>query len=453
MRNRVTVLLAVAAALALVSCAGLGPAAERAADLYDMDSYLVALGRLGNAPADAPALPLPPVADPSSPGPSEMGIVGRPAAASPGTPIALPAPVPPAPPAERATAPRPAAAAPAASAAAPPPPSTTAVAKAAPAASVTPAAAPSGVSPAKKIRAVYARVGDEIEIGLDGVGFLFLGFADRQNDSMTFKARTVKDGRTFFTFKALKLGTWALDFQQQDNASGASRIESVQVVVLEEADFAAAVQRQTAGGGEAAPESFEAGRFEWAEKLVALGKEHAAIAEYLKGYREGNPELNDRIAALYARTGDAEAAGKYWRRNVGAATPWSDRAVVGLARAAVAQGDLDGYLAWHRQLLAVSAVPIDDVLVDAALAASAKGEVGLGIDLLSEYGRRYPEGKRMDEAAFVTARLLEAESPFRDLKRSRDLYAALLREFPESAHAEEAAARLQYLDQHFFTIR
>ena len=127
--------------------------------------------------------------------------------------------------------------------------------------------------------------------------------------------------------------------------------------------------------------------------------------------------------------------------------------MVGLARAAVAQGDLDGYLAWHRQLLAVSAVPIDDVLVDAALAARAKGDVGLGIDLLSEYGRRYPEGKRMDEAAFVTARLLEAESPFRDLKRSRDLYAALLREFPESAHAEEAVARLQYLDRHFFTIR
>ena len=300
---------------------------------------------------------------------------------------------------------------------------------------------------------MYARVGDEIEIGLDGVGFLFLGFADRQTDSMTFKARTVKDGKTFFTFKALKLGTWELDFQQQDNTAGAARIESVHVVVLEEADFAAAVQRQTAGGGNAVPEAFEIGRFEWAEKLVALGKENAAIAEYLKGYREGNPDLNDRIATLYARTGAAEAAEKYWRRNVGAASPWGDRAVVGIARVAVARGDLDGYLAWHRQLLAVSAEPIDDVLVDAALAARTKGEVGLGIDLLSEYGRRYPEGRRMDEAAFVTAQLLEADSPFRDLKRSRDLYAALLREFPESAHAEEAVARLRYLDQHFFTIR
>jgi TolA-binding protein len=328
----------------------------------------------------------------------------------------------------------------------------TASATTAPAASASaaPVATPAA---AKKVREVYARVGDEVEVALDGEGFLFLGFADRETDSMTFKARTVKDGKTFFRFKALKLGTWSLDFQQQDNATGTTRVESVRVVVLEEAEFAEAVQRQTESGGEAVLEDIEAGRWEWAEKLASIGKETAAIAEYLKGYREGNPELNDRIAVLYTGTKDAAAAEKYWRKNIGTASPWGDRAVVGLARLAVARGDLDGYLAWHRQLLAVSAVPIGDVLVDAALAARAKGDVGLGIDLLSEYGRRYPGGGRMDEAAFFTAQLLEADSPFRDLKRSRDLYAALLREFPESGHAAEAAERLRYLDQHFFTIR
>ena len=300
---------------------------------------------------------------------------------------------------------------------------------------------------------MYARVGDEIEIGFDGTGFLFLGFADRETDSMTFKARTVKEGKTFFTFKALKLGTWDLDFQQQDNTTGSTRIESVRVAVLEEADFAAAVQRQTAQGGEPVLEEMDAGRLEWAKKLESLGKDSAAIAEYLKGYRDGNPELNDRIASLYTRNGDGDAAEKYWRKNVGTASPWGERAVVGMAKLAVARGDVDGYLAWHRQLLAITVEPIDDVLVDAALAARAKGDVGLGIDLLAEYGRRYPSGKRLDEAAFVTAQLLEADSPFRDLKRSRDLYAALLREFPESALAPQAADRLRYLEQHFFTIR
>jgi TolA-binding protein len=477
MRNWVTVLLPVAAALALASCAGFAPAASRAAELYDMDSYLIARGRLAAASAASIAMPLPPVTDsvdtapppaggavsdaaaaaispnlPQGSGLLEVGIEIPPRTATPAMAVALPAPVPPPAPASaaRTTTPAPAIAALAAPASGASKPAATATAVPAASATVTASAAAAAT---KKVREVYARVGDEIEIGLDGVGFLFLGFADRQTDSMTFKARTVKDGKTFFTFKALKLGTWDLDFQQQDNTTGATRVEGVRVVVLEEADFAAAVQRQTAPGREAAPADVETGRMEWAEKLAALGKETAAIAEYLKGYREGNPELNDRIATLYTRTGDGAAAEKYWLKNVGAASPWGDRAVVGIARLAVARGDLDGYLKWHRQLLAVSAEPIDDVLVDAALAARAKGDVGLGIDLLSEYGRRYPEGRRMDEAAFVTAGLLETDSQFRDLKRSRDLYAALLREFPESVHADEALERLRYLEQHFFTIR
>jgi TolA-binding protein len=476
MRNWVTALLPVAAALALASCAGLAFAPGRAAELYDMDSYLAARGHSAADPAVTIALPLPPVTDSietaASPADSALSDGAAISATSPqssdllavgieipsttavrGSPLVLPVPVPPATPVStaRTTTLPPASAAsaaPAASAARP-----AAAATAAPAASAPAATASAAAAAAKKVREVYARVGDEIEIGLDGVGFLFLGFADRQTDSMTFKARTVKDGKTFFTFKALKLGTWDLDFQQQDNTTGAIRVEAVRVVVLEEADFAAAVQRQTARGGEAEPADVETGRFEWAEKLAALGKDTAAIAEYLKGYREGNAELNDRIAVLYARTGDGAAAEKYWLKNAGASSPWSDRAVVGIARLAIARGDTDSYLKWHRQLLAVTAEPIDDVLVDAALAACGKGDVGLGIDLLAEYGRRYPRGKRMDEAAFVTAQLLEADSPFRDLKRSRDLYAALLREFPESAHAEEALERLRYLEQHFFTIR
>jgi TolA-binding protein len=490
MRHGLSALTAAAAAMVLAQCAGFTPVVQRGVDLYETDAYFLARGRL-EAAAGEIVLPLPLVGDaieevaqpaavvvaaaaapaaaaaeepaseapagPGSHGAVEVGVVSRPELAAK-TAAVLPTPVPPAVRASAATvggsaSPAPAKPAAGAGAAKPAGSGTAAAANATAPAAAKPASAAVAATAARKAREVYARVGDEIEIGLDGVGYLFLGFADRQTDGMTFRARTVKDGRTFFTFKALKLGSWDLDFQQQDAATGASRMESVRVVVLEEADFAEAVQRQTERGGEPVLGDIETGRFEWAEKLAALGKETAAIAEYLKGYREGNPELNDRIAQLYARTGEAAAAEKYWRKNVGAAAPWGDRAVVGIARLAVAGGDLDAYLAWHRQLLGVSAEPIDDVLVDAALVARAQGDVGLGMDLLSEYGRRYPKGKRLDEATFVTAQLLEADSPFRDLKRSRDLYAALLREFPESSRAAEAAERLRYLNEHFFTIR
>ena len=40
------------------------------------------------------------------------------------------------------------------------------------------------------------------------------------------------------------------------------------------------------------------------------------MAELLKGYKEGNPGLNDQIADLYMRMGSYEAAEKYYAHNL-----------------------------------------------------------------------------------------------------------------------------------------
>ena len=93
MLNRVTVLLAVAAALALVSCAGLGPAVERAADLYDMDSYLDALAGSETLPPVPPRSRCPPW--PTRPQPHRLVPSAPP---SPGPPMAPHRSLPPAPP-------------------------------------------------------------------------------------------------------------------------------------------------------------------------------------------------------------------------------------------------------------------------------------------------------------------------------------------------------------------
>ena len=65
-----------------------------------------------------------------------------------------------------------------------------------------------------RLREIYARQGDELQVGLDGLGFLFLGFPDRSPlaDGMSFKGKEIRSGKTWFTFQALKLGTYDLDF-------------------------------------------------------------------------------------------------------------------------------------------------------------------------------------------------------------------------------------------------
>ena len=151
-----------------------------------------------------------------------------------------------------------------------------------------------------RLREIYARQGDVLQVGLDGVGFLFLGLPDRQADGVSFKTKENRNNKTWFTFQALKLGTYDLDFLQQDNMAGKTTRETVRVHVVSEQDFNAAVAPQQAPDAAVAAPA-EVGDPAFALKLTSIGSYQAAVVELLKGYRDGNPALNDQIAGLYMR--------------------------------------------------------------------------------------------------------------------------------------------------------
>ncbi|HET6451982.1 MAG TPA: hypothetical protein VFI08_11760 [Spirochaetia bacterium] len=301
------------------------------------------------------------------------------------------------------------------------------------------------------MREIYARQGDTLQVGLDGVGFLFLGLPDAQSDGMSFKSKENKDNRTLFTFQALKLGTYDLDFLQQDNMAGKTSRETVRVHVVSDQDFTAAVAGQAAPAADAS--GTDAGDPLFAQKLATVGSYQAAVAELLKGYRDGNPSLNDQIASLYMKMGSYDAAEKYYEKNLAPQTDFTPRAVVGLVKVAVIQDDQQALLARLKQFLAVSDASAEEPLIRAVRMEKAHGEVGMALDLASEYVTRYPSGSWRDEADFLTAQLLEADSAFRDIARARQLYSAILTDHPESTFADAARQRVLYIDRHFYQIR
>ena len=302
-----------------------------------------------------------------------------------------------------------------------------------------------------RLREIFARVGDDLQVGLDGPGFLFLGFPDRSpdGDGMSFKGKETRDGKTWFTFRALKLGTFDLDFLRQDNTTGSSARETVRVHVVSDADFSAAVAQGPAQGQSPA----EAGDPAFADRLSGLGQYEAALAELLKGYRDGNPDLNGRIAQLYLRTGAYDAAAKYFSKNITAPSPYGDSAVIGLVRVAIARKDQADLLSLLRKLLLAKDPGLEETLIAAARFEKERLEIGVGIDLASEYELRYPAGKWRDEADFILAQLLEANSPFRDISRARATYRGILDQHPESVFAPAARDRVEYIDRHFFQVR
>jgi tetratricopeptide (TPR) repeat protein len=304
------------------------------------------------------------------------------------------------------------------------------------------------------LREIYARQGDELQIGLEGTGFLFLGFPDTaaQSEGMSFKSKENRSGKTWFTFQAIKLGTYDLDFVKQDNTTGKSTKETVRVHVVEDKDFNAAVAQQPQQDATVTG-AVETGDPQFAGRLSRLGSYEAAVAELLKGYKDGNPGLNDQIAGLYMHMGSYDAAEKYYMKNLSPQGPYTQNAVLGLVRIAITQKDQQGFMSYLKQFLAIQDPAMEEPLMQAARMERDLSQIGVGLDLAAEYAKRFPEGAWSDEAYYLMGQLLEADSQFRDIARAKELYGLIVKEYPESVFAEPARQRLLYIDRHFFQVR
>ena len=461
----------------IASCATVAPGEKtESTQIYGLDN-----GGDQGAPQALPPDPVPPTevtqppeAQGSSPDTPTDVTVGVPKHAPARTTVsvalpAVPAPTParsaapakaPAPKPASQPAPKPAASSPAGQTAPAPSASTSAstanagasAGTSAATAAVTQPPAPAPATPGATVREVYARVGDDLEIVLDGTGFVFLGFPDKvQAGGMSFKSKSTAGNKTSFTFKAFAKGDYALDFLRQDNTTGASEKESVTVHVVSDQDFLAAVNKSppadNAGGSSDTPDSA------YVDRLIQMGKLDAALAEATKNYKESDAAANDKIGSIYLAKGDPETAKIYYKRNLTPRGPYTDSAVVGLTRIAIAQRDSDAFFSYLRPLEAVKDVDIGAVLLQAARFQMENREIGVGLELVAEYMRRYPQGDGVDEAEVLQAQMLEADSPARDIAKARDLYRAVLQDYPESAFAGLARDRLRYLEQHFFLVR
>ncbi|OHD76166.1 MAG: hypothetical protein A2V99_17785 [Spirochaetes bacterium RBG_16_67_19] len=295
-------------------------------------------------------------------------------------------------------------------------------------------------------------------IDLEGRGWLLLP-GDRRG--VSFLGSQSGPQRISFSFKALELGEYELAFQLQDNARGAATGEVVRLKVLRDEQFRemlaakegqGAVQGAGQGGGPP-PEVADPARLLKAERLFAGGYYDLALPEYLAIYREADPLLNDRLAAIYLQKGEAAAAAKFYDRNLASAPPFGRNAIVGLVRAGLAMASPELVLQHLPALLELPPEETRAELLGVARFAASQGRHELALDILTQYLRRFPRGVGLDAAYFQLARLYELESPLRDVRLAREYYRKVYEEFPESEHAGEARRRILYLDRYFFHVQ
>ncbi|MBA7537328.1 hypothetical protein ES705_29595 [subsurface metagenome] len=266
-----------------------------------------------------------------------------------------------------------------------------------------------------KHREIFARKGDRLEIGLEGKGWLFLGPAEGKSlDAVSFISNEYKDNNSFFSFQALEYGEYELMFQLQNNTLGTIQIEVVHLRVVPEEEFSALL----AESSRIIPEIKRDECYAYAEKLFSLGEMEAALIEFIKDYREGDPYLDDRIATIYAKTGEHEAAVKFFKKNLETNGEYADSAVLGLMRSSLARKDSDMLLEYLDAVLSMDSKLIDKDILEVARFQKECRRYAVAFDLLDEYVHGYPGGSYLDEAYFLLAQLYELDSPYRDLKKS-----------------------------------
>ncbi len=304
--------------------------------------------------------------------------------------------------------------------------------------------------PPERVRDIWARRGDQVEISFGSRGWVFLGLRNsRELKGLIFMGSKDLDGKVIFHFRSEDYGVYLLEFQLQDNRRATVKNESVRlsVVTLEEFDSrlaSAAIGISDKGEGE---------HFLLAEKHYGLGQYEAALKEYISGYREGLPLVNDRIASIYLRNGQYQAAAKFYEKNRLSGGELGEKAVIGLVRSYQALEDPTQLYGLLDKFLGIEYFSIEEELLRFIQYESRHGEAALTCRLLTEYVSRFPGGVFLDEVYFLFGRLYEGESLYRDLERSREYYLRVYEEFPLSNFNEEAGERVRYLDRYFFYIR
>jgi hypothetical protein len=294
---------------------------------------------------------------------------------------------------------------------------------------------------------IFARRGDDIEISFKGKGWIFLGFEDvHHGDALPFQTRYLNKDSTVFLFKAVDLGRQELSFLHQDNLSGIQKRISIDVSVLSDENFDLELSL--------AADPVDESDYIQAERLIDAGKYQEALDEFLTGYRENSPFVNDRIALLYWEMLSYDKALAFWLKNYGSSEEeYSQKALSGIVRSCIALDDYSTLRRYFNFSTDVNRLKEEIDRLDLARYLLDKKDYYKARDILEELAHDFSGSTLMDEILYLTGRLYEEKSELRDFKRAVDAYARVYRDFPDSSFSQAAYEKSRLLDRHIFKIR
>ena len=287
-------------------------------------------------------------------------------------------------------------------------------------------------------RVARLMVGQMLEIPFRGAGWVYLGeLCNRRGLAYDSRRLDLEAGLAIgqsFIFRADASGTYILKFYKQDFIQDNIINDYVQVIVGE----------RTEDSGTGRPGNY-----------IDRGR---VVAEPRWPPVPGSESGQEPSTAGTAVTGQAGASGTEPILTDDAPMPTQvdeqPQAASGIPDAGITDITPSGPVEGAAQAGPVTGFPADalpDEFVRQARQEFDAGHVEQAIGTLDLMRQRFPNGT--DEAWWLYAQLLEANSLSRDIKLALEYYRRLVEEYPQSNRAGDARGRIAYLERFYINIR
>ncbi|MBN2533530.1 MAG: hypothetical protein JXB88_11585 [Spirochaetales bacterium] len=292
------------------------------------------------------------------------------------------------------------------------------------------------------ISEIYTHIGENIEISFNNNGWIFTGYIkDEDAKGVKYLSKDATYRESLFTFKSIKTGSYDLEFILQDHTSGSQQTEIVRVQVVDDTEFVPENSADFITSNNLAEDFYNQGEYQH------------ALEEYLKIYDETSPLLNQKIAELYEKLGQKDAAVSYWEINAKREDDYSLPAAEKLLSHSLDTGNTEKIVRYLNYLLGSGKkVPESEILRIVNLLQD-KQDYNEAASVLDNYLSLYSNSETRDALYFLLAGLYEKNSGMRDLKQAKYYYERIISEFPAGNYVQPARKRLQYLNRHFFHIQ
>ncbi len=258
-----------------------------------------------------------------------------------------------------------------------------------------PAAVPAASKTKTPSRSASLAVGQNLQVWYPGTGWVYLGDASALN-GLGYENRKLDKKDTLFSFKALKPGTFTLEFSRYDVLSDSFSEDLLLVTVTEASGKKAETVR--------APDY----------QTLSAVSETAAASEPVQ-------------------TAPAPSAS----RAVAASASFDDEPSL------VAGGTGQG----TSGKVSPAESPDADTLLNAAKASLSKGDAAAALASLDSFFAKAVT--RLDEGWFIRGQAYEANGPARNVRMALDAYSTLKKAFPDSPLWKDADARVRYIERYY----